>query len=93
MNNLKVIITGCGVKPVTHIYKHNNKPTHDSIVIEGNEHKMNIGTATAYYLSQKGISVIMVSRSIETLSKIKAALISLGCNSDLISCIASDITR
>jgi NAD(P)-dependent dehydrogenase (short-subunit alcohol dehydrogenase family) len=90
--NLKVIITGCGSKPVDYIYKHNNQPSHDSIFIDGVEHKMNIGTATAYYLAKKGIDVIMVSRTAERLEKIKQSLINLGCKEEIISYIAADLS-
>lgn len=92
MKNLKVIITGCGFKPVGHIYTHNNKPTYNSITIDGVESKMNIGTAIAYYFAKKDIQVIMVSRNIESLEKIKQGLVLLGCNESDISYIASDIT-
>ncbi|MDP3027297.1 MAG: SDR family NAD(P)-dependent oxidoreductase [Nanoarchaeota archaeon] len=86
-----VIVTGCGFKPVEHVYKFEGKPTHNSIFIDGAEHKMNIGTAIAYYLSKKKIGVIMVSRTSEKLEKIKQGLIKLGCKEKLISYIASDL--
>lgn len=89
---LKVIVTGCGFKPVGHIYNYNNKPTHDVVLIDGVEHKMNIGTAVAYYFAKRNIEVIMVSRTAENLEKIKQGLINLGCNKNYISFIASDIT-
>lgn len=87
-----VIITGCGYKPVRHTYTFNGKPTHNPIFINGVECKMNIGTATAFYLVKKGIEVIMVSRTKESLIKIKEGLISLGCKSNLISYIPADLT-
>jgi hypothetical protein len=58
-----VIITGCGFKPVNHVFKFEGKPTHNSILIDGKECKMNLGTAIALYLVKKGIEVIMVSRT------------------------------
>jgi len=87
-----VIVTGCGYKPVNHLYKFEGKPTYSPISIDGVENKMNIGTAVAYYLSKKNIEVIMVSRTLEHLEKIKQGLIKLGCKENLISFIASDIT-
>lgn len=93
MDNLKVIITGCGVKPVKHIFKHKNKSTHNSIFIDGQEYKMNIGTATAYYLLKKDISVVIVSRNIDNLNKIKEGLAYLGCDKNKIICIGTDITN
>ena len=92
MKSLKVIITGCGFKPVGKVLKYKNKPTHASIFMGGVEHKMNIGTAIAYYFAKKNIEIIMVSRHAENLEKIKQGLIQLGCKKELISYIASDIT-
>lgn len=91
-DKIKIIVTGCGFKPVGHIYKHNNKPTHNPIYIGGVENKMNIGTVIAFYLIQKGHSVIMVSRTESNLKDIKDGLIKLGCAKDKIEYIASDIT-
>jgi short-subunit dehydrogenase len=88
---IKVIITGCGFKPVGHIYKYKNKPTHNPIFINGVEYKMNIGTAIAFYLSQKEVDVIMVSRTEEKLKMIKEGLVNLGCKKEKISYIATDI--
>lgn len=87
-----VLITGCGFKPIEHVFEYMGKPTHNCIEIDSKKQKMNIGTATAYYLSRKNIRVIMVSRTEENLKKIKLGLVKLGCNEELISYIASDIT-
>lgn len=87
-----VLVTGCGFKPVGHIYQYKNRPSHNPIEIDGVEHKMNIGTAAAYRLAKEGVEVIMVSRTAENLERIKAGLIELGCKSELISFIAADIT-
>jgi len=92
MSKPTVIVTECGFKPVNYIYKFEGEPSHMAIPIEGKECKMNIGTAISYYLSQKGINVIMVSRTEEKLKKIKDGLAALGCKEDIISYIASDIT-
>lgn len=91
-NNLKIIITGCGSKPIGHVYKYNGKPSHDSIFIDGVEHKMNIGTATAYFVAKKGKPVIMVSRKADHLEKIKHGLVKLGCKEENISYVAADLT-
>lgn len=88
-----IIITGCGYKPVSHIYKFNENPTHNPISINGVEHKMNIGTATAYFLSKKGFEIIMVSRNKNSLIKIKKGLVESGCKKNLISYIQSDLTN
>jgi len=90
--NVKVIITGCGFKPIGHVYTYNKKPTHASILIDGVECKMNIWTAVSYYLANKNIDIIMVSRNKDSLEKIKQGLIDLGCKKNHISYIESDIT-
>lgn len=87
-----VIVTGCSFKPVNHTYTYGGKPTYNAIDIDGVEHKMNIGTAVACYLANKGIEIVMVSRTEENLKKIKNGLKKLGCQGGLISFIASDIT-
>ena len=92
MNKPIILITGCGYKPVDHVFTHEGRPTHNKIIIDGKEHKMNVGTAAAYYISKKGTEVIMVSRTAEHLEKIKQGLISSGCKSNLISYIVADIT-
>jgi short-subunit dehydrogenase len=92
MKKPTVIITGCGFKPVEHVYTYEGQPTHNVIDIDGIEHKMNVGTAVAFYLVNKGVEIIMVSRTLESLEKIKNGLIKLGCSVELISFIASDIT-
>jgi len=86
-----VLITGCGFKPIKQIYRYKGKPSHDSILIDGKPHKMNIGTATAYYFSKKGIEVIMISRTHEKLKEIKEGLIALGCKGESINHIAADV--
>ena len=91
MDKPTVLITGCGYKPINHIFTYEGKPTHNSIIIDGEECKMNIGTAIAYYLTQKDIKVIMVSNIVENLEKIKQGLIKLGSDEKLISCIEADL--
>ena len=91
MKKVAVIITGCGYKPILHTYRYKDEPSHDAISIDGKPQKMNIGTASAYYLSKKGVEVIMVSRTAENLKKIKDGLVAMGCNKDLISWVASDV--
>jgi short-subunit dehydrogenase len=91
MDKPTVLITGCGYKPIGHVFEYEGKPTYNGIMIDGKECKMNIGTAIAYYLSQKGIKVIMVSNIVENLEKIKQGLVQLGCDKNLISYIATDL--
>lgn len=89
--NLVVVITGCGYKPVAYTFRYKDKPSHDPIEIDGTMCKMNIGTATAYYLSKKGVRVMMVSRTEKNLRKIKDGLVKLGCKENLIDYFATDI--
>lgn len=86
-----VLITGCGYKPIGHVFEYKGKSTHNGIMIDGEECKMNIGTAIAYYLSQKWIKIIMVSKTVEKLEKIKQGLVKLDCDEKLISYIAVDL--
>jgi short-subunit dehydrogenase len=65
---------------------------HSPIIIDGIECKMNIETATAFYLAKKGINVIMVLRTKENLAKIKEALVKSGCKESLLSFISADLT-
>lgn len=88
-----VLITGCGIKPLNHVFKFEGKPTHNPILIDGKEYKMNLGTAIAFYFAKKGIEVIMVSRTKDNLENIKKRLIKLGCDSKLISYIPADLTN
>jgi len=92
MKQPTVIVTGCGYKPIGYVFTYEGNPTHNSINIDGVEHKMNIGTAIAYYFVLKGIEVVMVSRTKESLKKIKEGLVKLECDEKLINYIATDIT-
>jgi len=92
MNKPTVIITGCGYKPINHVFIYEGKPTHNVISIDNIDHKMNIGTATAYFFVKKDIEVVMISRTEESLKKIKEGLVKLGCKEDLIKYIPADIT-
>lgn len=87
-----VLITGCGFKPIEHVFTYEGESTHNAIEIDGVDNKMNIGTAATCYLASKNIKVIMVSRTEENLKKIKEGLVKLGCEENLISCISADIT-
>lgn len=86
-----IIITGCGYKPIAHIYKYNGKPSHNAISINEKDYKMNIGTAVAYYFVKRGVPIIMVSKTKEKLKNIKSGLVKIGCKENLISYISSDI--
>jgi len=91
MKCVTVLITGCGFKPVDHVYRYKGEHSHDVIPIGGKPHKMNIGTAAAYYLSKKGVPVIMVSRTQKKLEKIKNGLTELGCAPEMLGHIAADV--
>ena len=91
MKSPTVIITGCGYRPVGHVYRYKGSPSHDVISIDGKPHKMNIGTASAYVLAKKGVGVILVSRTKDRLKKIKEGLVELGCKENLIGHIAANV--
>ncbi|RLE39439.1 hypothetical protein DRJ17_00635 [Candidatus Woesearchaeota archaeon] len=72
----RIIITGCGYKPLKHIFYDitTGEPSHDSIEVEGQEMKLNIGSAVAGVLALNSATVHMVSRSEGKLKNIKKCL-------------------
>ena len=50
----RIIITGCGIKPVEHKFKDivTGEDSHDSIIVNKKEMKLNIGAGTAFVLPQ-----------------------------------------
>lgn len=87
---LTVIITGCGYKPIKHVFRYKGQPSHASIFINGTLCKMNIGTASAFYLAKRGVEVIMVSKSKDKLNDIVEGLVQLGCERKYLSYITAD---
>jgi len=75
----RIIVTGCGYKQIGTVFNNlfDGEPSHDSIFVEGEEMKINIGTATAFSLVAKGAIVHMVSRSVERLENIKRAIVKM----------------
>lgn len=75
----RIIVTGCGYKPVRHIFYDivTGEPSHDSIEVGGLEMKLNIGSATAFVLSTNGATVHLVSRTEEKLKNIKQSIVDL----------------
>ena len=71
-----VIVTGCGYRPVEHTFHDivTGEPTHESIEVDGDEMKLNIGSAVAGVLALNGADVVMVSRSADKLENIKKHL-------------------
>ena len=69
----RIIITGCGYKPLSKVFTDvvTKEPSHDSIEINGKEIKLNIGSAIAGVLAKNGAIVHMVSTSLEKLKNIK----------------------
>jgi NADP-dependent 3-hydroxy acid dehydrogenase YdfG len=72
----RIIITGCGYKPVNHVFYDivTKEPSHDSIFVNGWEMKLNIGSATAAVLAGNGATVHMVSSSEDKLQILKQNL-------------------
>lgn len=72
----RVVITGCGYKPVEHRFYDitSGNESHDSLFIDGKEMKMNIGTAIAGVLAVNGATVQIVSSSEDKLKNIKQSL-------------------
>ncbi len=70
----RIIITGCGYRPVQQkFYNLNGEETHDSVYESDGviEMKANIGTATAFVLAANGADVVMVSKNRNKLENIK----------------------
>jgi NADP-dependent 3-hydroxy acid dehydrogenase YdfG len=65
LEGIRVVITGCGYKPVNHIFYDivTGEQSHDSIFVNGQEMKLNIGSATAAVLVANGATVHMISSS------------------------------
>ena len=76
----RIIVTGCGYSPARHIFHDSltGEPTHDPISVDGQEHKLNIGAATAAVLAKKGAVVRMVSKTPEKLDILKNYISSLN---------------
>ena len=79
LEGIRVVVTGCGYKPVQHIFYDivTGEPSHDSIIVNGQEMKLNIGSATSAVLALNGATVHMVSTSMDKLQNIKNSLDSL----------------
>lgn len=67
--NILVIVTGVGYRKAKRIFDHGN--TTELLPINGIDYKINIGTATAKLLSEKGAQVCLVARNKQALSHIK----------------------
>lgn len=73
----RIIITGCGIKPVEHKFKDivTGEDSHDSIVVDKKEMKLNIGAGTAFVLAANGATIHMVSRTEEKLKILKEQIV------------------
>lgn len=69
----RILITGCGYKPLKKVFTDivTKNPSHDSIKINGEEMKLNLGSAIAGVLARNGAIVHMVSTSLDKLKNIK----------------------
>ena len=75
----RIVVTGCGYEPVNHLFYDitTGEPSHDAIKIDGEEYKINIGTAIAFVLAANGATVHMVSRTESKLKNIKENIIDI----------------
>ena len=75
----RIIITGCGIKPVEHKFKDivTGEDSHDSIVVDKKEMKLNIGAGTAFVLAANGATIHMVSRIEEKLRILKEQIVKI----------------
>lgn len=75
MKNLqgyRVLVTGVGIKPVNHVFSDliTGHTTHTPVVIEGVDHKANIGAACALECARAGAVVHMVARNEQNLAHV-----------------------
>jgi NADP-dependent 3-hydroxy acid dehydrogenase YdfG len=76
LSGKRIIITGCGYKPLQHTFYDvvTGEPSHDSIIIDGQEMKLNIGSAVASVLARNGATVHMISTSESKLKNLQQAI-------------------
>jgi|GEM_PF-882421 len=94
LNDKRIIVTGCGFKPIRHIFYDlvNKKPTHTELIINGIKCKLNVGSAIAYSLVQTGAKIHMVARDEKNLKQLKEAIVKkLKCNPGSIEYSAVDL--
>ncbi len=79
LENKRIVVTGCGYKPLQTTFYDvvTGKPSQDSMEIDGQDVKLNIGSAISGVLARKGATVHMVSTSEDKLKKLKYGLESL----------------
>jgi len=79
LSGIRVIITGCGFKPLHHTFHSTvtGEPTHDPIYVNDHEMKINIGAATAFVLAASGATVHLVSRTEGNLRALKENIIDI----------------
>lgn len=77
LKNKRIVITGCGYKPIRHEFKDlvTGKPTHTELVVDGERTKLNIGSGIALALLDSGAIVHIVSNNKDKLQKLRDALI------------------
>lgn len=72
----RIVINGCGYKPFSQFFYDvtTGEPSHDAINVDGQEMKLNIGSAVAGVLARNGANVHMVSTSEDKLGNIRTGL-------------------
>lgn len=75
----RIIVTGCGFRPIRFRFYDiiTNEESHDSIFVDDQEIKINIGTGVAFVLAANGAIVHMISRTEEKLKKIKESIVNI----------------
>ena len=93
LEDIRIVITGCGYKPVQRIFYDivTQEPSHNSIIINGQEMKLNIGSATSGVLTLAGATVHMVSTSADKLLNVKRSLDALLGNDGQVECSEVDL--
>ncbi|RQH23974.1 SDR family NAD(P)-dependent oxidoreductase [Okeania hirsuta] len=73
LENIRVLITGVGIKPVRHIFRDivTNESSHTPVIHNGDEYKANLGASTAFSCAEAGAIVHLVARSGKNLKIVK----------------------
>jgi NAD(P)-dependent dehydrogenase (short-subunit alcohol dehydrogenase family) len=75
----RIVVTGCGFKPTRHKFFDvtTKEESHDSIIVDGKNMKLNIGAAIAFVLASNGAIVHLVSRTEDKLKILKEQIVKL----------------
>jgi short-subunit dehydrogenase len=73
LSGKRILVTGVGIRPADFVFKDitTGEPSHTPVMVDGIEHKANIGAATAMECAKAGAVVHLVARNQNKLKAIK----------------------